>query len=507
MPRMRRQEGIMLDQLKQGLRLWRQAGCGLLVGIVSACALEVDAPASAGLSASALTTSIARDAHFGKQGAVFLTPGAEESGFANALAIQAGQSVIAGRAGVIGGTTPSSFLVARFASDGSLDPGFGSGGKVTGLFPSANSEATALAIQADGSMIVAGHALGANQAHCYTVVRLTATGSVDRNFGSFGSVQKCFASDGGQVHALALQRDGKIVLAGFARASDLDSLRAGVVRLTSSGTFDTSFDADGVAQLGTAGLVARAIGLQSDGKIIVAGVANDQFAIERYAADGSFDRTFAADGVRLVSFVSPPGTTHSPNHPLSSEAFSLSIDGQDRILVAGRAYTHEDGRDYHFGALARLTASGELDDSFADGGLLLSRVGSAFGRFAAFDAVSAHSNGALVVAGEYESAAGSFQLALAQYDPAGALQAQVLDTFAPAGLVLRPHALLLGRGAALLDQYATIAGDGSASISTGGRRNGAGLMRYVLSTQLRLPTPSLPQLGLPTPTTLSNPAR
>jgi uncharacterized delta-60 repeat protein len=494
--------GIMLKHLKQGLRLGRHAACWLLAGVVSACALEVDDPASAGLSAGALTTSIARDAHFGKQGAVFLPPGAEEAGFANALAIQAGQTVVAGRAGVIGGTTPSSFLVARFASDGSLDTGFGSGGKVTGLFPSANSEAAALAIQADGNMVVAGHAVGANHAHCYAVARLSPTGSVDRNFGSLGSVQKCFASDGGQVHAMALQRDGKIVLAGFARASELDSLRAGVVRLTTTGAFDSSFDGDGVAQLGSAGLVARAIGLQSDGRIVVAGVANDQFAIERYAADGSFDRSFAAAGVRFVSFVSPPGTTHSPNHPLSSEAFSLSIDGQDRILVAGRAYTHEDGSDYHFGALVRLTPSGDLDGSFADAGLFLSRVGSTFGRFAAFDAVLTHSNGSFVVAGEYETAAGSFQLALAQYDATAALQAQVLDTFAPAGLVLRPHALLLSRGAALLDEYATIAGDGSASITSGGRRNGVGLMRYVLSTPLRLPTPSIPQLGLPTAPTL-----
>jgi len=497
----------MLNYTNQGLRLRRHVVCGLLAGFVNACALEVDDPSSPGLAVSALSTvSIARDVGFGTQGTVFLSPGAEGAGFANAVDVQDGRTVVAGRAGVIGGTSPSSFLVARYAPDGNLDTSFGSAGKVTGLFPSANSEATAVAIQSDTNIIVAGHAIDStSHMHCYAVVRLASTGAVDRNFGSLGSVRKCFTSDGGQVHAMALQPDGKIVLAGFARATDLDSLRAGVVRLTAGGAFDSSFDRDGVAQLGTMGLIARAIGLQSDGKIIVAGVANDQFAIERYGADGSFDRTFGNAGVRFVPFVSPAGTTHTPNHPLTSEAFSLSIDGQDRIVVAGRAYTHEDGSDYHFGALARLTASGNLDQTFGDRGLVLSRVGSGFGAYASFTAVAAHSTGSSVIAGEYETAAGAFQVALAQYNSSGELQGQVLDTFSPAGVVLRPHAVVLSRGPTLFDEYAAVAGDGSASISGGGgRRSGAGLARYIVRTPLQRPMPSIPPISLPSAPTLPN---
>jgi uncharacterized delta-60 repeat protein len=296
-----------------------------------------------------------------------------------------------------------------------------------------------------------------------------------------------------------MQDDGKIVLAGFARTTNLDSVRAGLVRLTTSGAFDTSFDGDGVAQLGTAGLIASAIGIQSDGKIIAAGVANNRFAIERYATDGSLDRTFAGRaGVRFVPFVTPAGAVPSPNLPLSSEAFSLSVDAEDRIVVAGHAYTRIAGRDYHFGALARLAPAGDLDETFGDRGLIVTAVGTAPGNYAAFRSVSTRSNGSLVVAGEYETTTRAFKVALAQYDATGELQGQILDSFSPAGLVLRPHALVLSRAPTLVQVYATVVGNGSARIEgASGMRSGAGLMRYVLGAPLSIPSPPITPIQLP----------
>ena len=156
------------------------------------------------------------------------------------------------------------FSVARYGTDGSVDSTFGTAGKVStdqegGYFP-------ALMLQPDGKIVVA----GTNSSNQHTLVRYNSNGSLDGSFGTAGKLKTDFET----AMAMAIQSDGKIVVAGFAwivpRTGPTDFALA---RYTSDGSLDTTF--------GTAGKVitifgywwgtAYAVALQSDGKIVAAG--------------------------------------------------------------------------------------------------------------------------------------------------------------------------------------------------------------------------------------------
>ena len=197
---------------------------------------------------------------------------------------------------------------------GGLDPNFGTNGKVVTYTPNSNSSANAVAIQSDGKIIVAGTPL---------LTRYNSDGSVDTSFGTNGIVNVSGIIRG---NAVAIQPDGKILVArnpGF-----------GVARLNSNGSLDTSFGTNGIASHDFAtssntlqsGNV-RSIVLQSDGKITVGGEVSNccgnvwsWYAVVRYNSDGSFDSA-DVDGVGNASY---------------NTALVIQPDG--KILFAGNSY-------------------------------------------------------------------------------------------------------------------------------------------------------------------------
>src|SRR5205823_1660150 len=127
-----------------------------------------------------------------------------------------------------------------------------------------------------------------------------ADGSLDSSFGNNGLVITDFGFDS-QAFALAVQTDGKIVVAGytFTGGSQYDFALA---RYNTDGSLDTTFGTNGevVTDFGTGGDEALAVVIDADGKIVVAGYtftgdSQYDFALARYNADGSLDTSFGPD--------------------------------------------------------------------------------------------------------------------------------------------------------------------------------------------------------------------
>jgi uncharacterized delta-60 repeat protein len=260
------------------------------------------------------------DPTFDGDGRVLTDFGASEE--ALGVAIQAdGKIVAAGWTSA--GENPDNFALARYNADGGLDPTFDGDGRVlTDL--GADEDAHDVAIQADGKIVAAGRSGGD-----FGLARYDSGGSLDPTFGGDGSIVTDFGATD-EANAVALQADGKIVAAGH--SGDLvPSLNFVLARYRPDGSLDATFDGDGrvVTDFGTPD-IAYDIALQADGKIVAAGTSfdasftPDNFALARYHADGSLDPTFDGDGRVVTDF----GTA-------GEGAFGVAIQADSKIVAAG----------------------------------------------------------------------------------------------------------------------------------------------------------------------------
>lgn len=204
---------------------------------------------------------------------------------------------------VVAGTTQTpnyDFAVARYNPDGSLDTTFSGDGKLTTDFSYSSDYARGVALQADGKLLV----VGERQASDYDLVlaRYNTNGTLDPSFDLDGKVITEFFGEGERGFAITVQPDGKIVAVGAAtRASNVDFALA---RYNSDGSLDTSFNTDGLVTSDFLGVsnFAHAVVLQPDGKIVVAGESNYNFCLARYNPDGSLDTTFDDNGWVITDF-------------------------------------------------------------------------------------------------------------------------------------------------------------------------------------------------------------
>src|SRR5262249_23257043 len=150
---------------------------------------------------------------------------------------------------------------------------------------------TAVVLQPDGKIVTTGGA--------FTLTRSNRDGSPDASFGTNGVVSTAFGSALGAANDIALQSDGKIVVVGSerARAGFPDDDNFSVRRYNADGTLDTTFGAGGVVTTDFAGFAdtGKAVAIQTDGKIVVAGQTNSatsvDLALARYNGDGTLDGT------------------------------------------------------------------------------------------------------------------------------------------------------------------------------------------------------------------------
>lgn len=246
-------------------------------------------------------------------------------------------------------------LVAKFRADGTPDTRFGQGGERAIKF-SNGSTVSAATLQADGKILIVG-----TSSQSIAVARLNANGTSDITFSSDGLATVSFDVWNSSCigSCVALQTDGKIVIAGSFRGSkDTD---IAVVRLNPDGSLDARFSGDGRQMTDFSGKDDRAycITIQPDGKILVGGYTQssglgDDFALVRYNVNGTLDSTFSDDGKLTIDFEE----THD-------RAKAISVLDNGKIILAGEAQHH--GTAGSGFAMARVNADGSLDRTFGAG--------------------------------------------------------------------------------------------------------------------------------------------
>lgn len=307
----------------------------------------------------------ALDATFGTGGIVTTDFGV--SAEATSAVVQAdGKIVAAGYANLDGG---ESFALARFNSNGTLDTTFGTGGKVGTAFNNGHgfsyAQAFSVAIQPDGRIVAAGTMeLGACvfnglDVPCFDVAlaRYNGNGTLDASFGTGGRVTTDFGAPNDQAESVAVQPNGRIVVAGAAGRFINTGFDFALARYNSDGTLDTSFGTSGTVTTDFAGgydvpSEPSAIALQTDGKLVVIGytVVNDvyDFALARFNGNGTLDAGFGTGGKLTTDFA---GANELPS--------SVAVQPDGNIVVAGGASINGHA---HF-ALARYVGSGGLPAS------------------------------------------------------------------------------------------------------------------------------------------------
>jgi len=303
-------------------------------------------------------------------------------------------------------TTGSDIIsVARYKPGGTLDKTFSGDGKQFTNLGDAYSQASGVAVQPDGKIVVSGQSCDSSGMLCdAAVVRYNANGSLDTTFSGDGKVTVDFGSvDDGAIGGLAIQPDGKIVIAGYMwNGSNYDMA---VYRLNANGSLDTTFSGDGKAKVGFGSGrqdSARDLVLHPNGKISVAGYTCDangincNFAVARFKSTGALDKTFSGDGKLTTNFGA------------DDLCWGAALQADGKLVVVGERFI--DGVSDKI-ALARYNANGTLDTTFSGDGKQV----TAFVWAGAND-VLVDSNGKIVIAGW---ANGDF--GVVRYNPNGSL--------------------------------------------------------------------------------------
>ena len=224
------------------------------------------------------------------------------------------------------GPETGNMQVARLNANGALDPAFGVGGIAKADF-GGDDAGLAMARQANGRILVAGVSratLPGDPELGAVVARLRAIGELDPDFGGDGRVTLPGTSNARAV--LVQPQDRKIVVAGTA----VGSFAMTVTRLRPNGSPDPAFAGDGTATIGFPFVLTTGAALQPDGRIVVAGSSDGDFAVARLNPTGSLDTTFGAGGEATVDFGA------------ATFAHAMALQPNGRIVVAGQKTAGED---------------------------------------------------------------------------------------------------------------------------------------------------------------------
>jgi uncharacterized delta-60 repeat protein len=284
------------------------------------------------------------------------------------------QVVISNSTGATTSAEATLNVVAQSSSGGSVDTSFLNG---------AVSNLTAIAVQADGKVVVAGGFTSIAGVPRNRIARLNADGSLDASFGAG-------AGANGTVRDVQLQGDGKVLIAG--EFTNVDGAgRNRLARLNADGSIDASFNSSANAAVNTMAIQS------SDGKIVIGGEFTSvnglaRSSVARLNVDGSTDTSFGASG--------------GPNGTVADVA--VQTDG--KILIGG-AFTNVQGVSR--GGLARLNADGSVDASFGAG------IGA--GTNGTVNEVELQTNGKILLAGSFATVNGLPRLNLARLNADGSL--------------------------------------------------------------------------------------
>lgn len=326
---------VALDFVSEGVAVQSSGG------IVLAGRLGEIGAGNAKAALQRFLTNGANDDSFGSAGRIVSDANANDAYFA--VATQSDDKILAA------GTSGGDFLVVRYNADGSIDMSFGDGGRKTIDLGATDDIAYGLALDPDGSMVLAGGSAGN-----FAFAKLSSSGALDESFGIGG--RQLFDLGGTDVAGgVAVQSDGKVVAAG-----STDD-RVAAVRLTATGEADSSFSGDGLLMLD--GVASRAgddrsqgVAIDASGRIVLGNHTTDgDFSVLRLNADGTYDGSFGTGGAAGVDLGGDDDV----------DAIVLQPDGQ--ILALGTSLSGGQGNT----AVVALDDSGGLITSFGNGGKLV----------------------------------------------------------------------------------------------------------------------------------------
>ena len=245
------------------------------------------------------------------------------------------------------------------AAPGDLDPTFGTGGKVVSSFGAPFDAASAVAIQPDGKIVLAGSAFNGD----FLVVRYNPNGSLDPSFGTGGLVTTDLGGSDGAV-AISVRPSGKILVAGATTANPGDPMAFAAARYNPDGSLDTSFGTGGKATAPYGGHTIS-VAIEGDGSFDLAGTvfnADADFRVARYLPNGTPDASFGTGGIVTTDL----GAWDT--------AWSIVAQPDGKLVVGGNS---GNGADIGTFALARYDPNGSLDASFGANGVVTTEISDA----------------------------------------------------------------------------------------------------------------------------------
>ena len=295
--------------------------------------------------------------------------------------------------------------IVRLNTNGTLDSSFGTGGAVV-IGNIGQSQVIGIAVQSDGKILTGISNITNDDIAKFILARLNSNGALDTTFGTAGIVVTIIPPSGAFPDIMALQPDGKILLAGSSE----------MARYETTGNLDSTFGKGGIASILAAS--PTAIALQPDGKILIAdggaltamfpepgpGFSSPAGAISRYKTNGAVDNTFGILG-QAASVAA-----------VSAMVVETQNGSVPNILVAGTVVTGGNGTGF---GLVRFSSNGRIDTAFGGNGGTITRFTTLTSAFA----LGVQADGKIVAAGAAATGAssGASAFALARYLNIGSL--------------------------------------------------------------------------------------
>lgn len=358
-----------------------------------------------------LQTNGSLDGTFGQGGKVVIDLGGDGDECV-CLALREGGKILAG--GLKSHEGREDFALVGCLEDGTLDAGFGVGGKiVTSLSTYYRDRCTAVAVRSDGKIIAVGQVTSNTGVNECMVGRYASNGMLDASFAGSGRILFPLAADGGDANAVCLGAGGNIIVAG--RGQDGSRSDFAVARLTEEGALDSSFRGGWMTSSFGENDLPWDASVQSDGKILVCGGAgfppSGHITVARYSQTGEIDESFGTQG-KARAYVAGR----------SSYASRIALQPDGKMVVIGNTSLRD------CWAIVRFLADGTLDSTFGEGGRVVTTMGA--GKQEAFG-VALQPDGKVVVVGSAQPGT-DYDFAVARYLPDGSLDA----SFGSAGKVI-----------------------------------------------------------------------
>ena len=316
---------------------------------------------------------------------------------------------------IVAGETNYDFAIARYTSLGILDTTFGSnrnGKVITDISGNKDDYAFSVVIDNSNNIIVAGITLsGTNNNYDFVLARYTSNGSLDQNFGNGGKVITDFGSND-DAYSVVIDNSNNIIVAGYTYTNNYDFALA---RYNSLGILDTTFGSNGNGKVitdisGNKYDEARSVVIDNSNNIIVAGYTlssteNFDFVLARYTSNGSLDTTFGNGNGKVT-------TDFGGNS--DDKAYSVVIDKNNKIIVAGFTLSTTNNSDYDF-VLARYTSNGNLDPTFGSNGNGIVITDISGNKYDEALSVVIDENNKIIVAGISYNDTSNYDFVLARY--------------------------------------------------------------------------------------------